>query len=51
MPRIDKIRTLIEREAMRLFKNPSALMLLGLMVSSVLGRRPRLLAAIEADAG
>ena len=33
MPRIDKIRTLIEREAMRLFKNPSALMLLGLMVS------------------
>jgi ABC-type transport system involved in cytochrome c biogenesis permease component len=33
MPRLDKLHTLIEREVMRLFKNPSALMLIGLLVA------------------
>lgn len=33
MPRVDKLMTLMQREAMRLLKNPSALMLLGLMVA------------------
>ena len=33
MPRLDKLYALIEREVMRLYKNPSALMLIGLMVA------------------
>ncbi len=33
MPRPDKLYALIEREVMRLYKNPSALMLIGLLVA------------------
>jgi ABC-type transport system involved in cytochrome c biogenesis permease component len=33
MPRLDKVRTLLEREILRLFKNPSALMLMGMLVA------------------
>lgn len=33
MPRLDKLYALIEREVMRLFKNPSALMLIGMLVA------------------
>jgi len=33
MPRFDKLFALIEREARRLYKNPSALMLIGLLVA------------------
>src|SRR5690242_16389398 len=33
MPRPDKLYALIEREAMRLFKNPSALMLIGMLIA------------------
>lgn len=33
MPRLDKLFALIEREARRLYKNPSALMLIGLLVA------------------
>ena len=33
MPRLDKVRTLVGREALRLLKNPSALMVLGLLVA------------------
>lgn len=33
MPRFDKVRTLIGREALRLLKTPSALMVLGLLVA------------------
>lgn len=45
MPRLDKLWTLIEREVMRLLKNPSALMLVGLLVAFsmllVLSRRDK----------
>ena len=33
MPRLDKLYALVEREVMRLYKNPSALMLIGLLVA------------------
>ena len=33
MPRLDKIKTLVGREALRLLKNPSALMVLGLLLA------------------
>lgn len=33
MPRFDKLKALVEREVMRLVKNPSALMLVGLLVA------------------
>ena len=33
MPRLDKVRTLVGREVLRLLKNPSALLVLGLLIS------------------
>ena len=45
MPRLDKVRTLVGREALRLLKNPSALMVLGLLVAfSLLQGRTQALA-------